>query len=117
MFKKIFDCSGYIYKLNATNFKSNQTGWSAEYVSDKDETVLDYEYIENVYEELIRLDNKGLIKLYLYPKRPEKIPLDNSDLIPKVIRWYKNGFDITKFYELYPKLKSDFIQTLNEKDN
>jgi len=114
MFKKIFNCSGYIYKLNATNFKSGQTGWSAEFVSDKDEDVVSSEFIENVYEELIKLNEKGLIKLYLYPERPNRIPPDNSDLIPKVIKWQKNGFDVNKFYELYPELKAKFIES--EKD-
>lgn len=114
MFKKIFDCSGYIYKLDVSNFKSGQTGWSAEFVSDKEEEVLECEYIKNVYEELIRLNKEGLIKLYLYPERPNWIPGDNSDLIPKVIRWKKNGFDVNKFYELYPELKEQYIQTLNE---
>ena len=56
MFKKIFNCSGYIYKLDASNFKENETGWSAELVSESDEKVLTSEYIENVYEELIKLD-------------------------------------------------------------
>lgn len=114
MFKKIFDCSGYIYKLDATNFKSGQTGWSAELVSDKDEEVLETIYIENVYKELIKLNEEGLIKLYLYPKRPDRIPHDNSDLIPKVIRWQKNGFDINKFYKLYPELKDKFLQISSE---
>lgn len=114
MFKKIFNCSGHIYKLDASNFKSGQTGWSAEYVSDKDEKVLESEYIENVYEELIKLNEEGLIKLYLYPERPNRIPIDNSDLIPKVIKWKKNGYDVNNFYKLYPELKEKFIQTLNE---
>lgn len=114
MFKKIFNCSGYIYKLDATNFKSGQTGWSAEVVSDKDEKVVTSEYIDNVYEELIKLNEEGLIKLYLYPERPSRIPLDNSDLIPKVIRWKKNGFDVNKFYELYPELKDIFLKLINE---
>ena len=114
MFKKIFNCSGYIYKLDASNFKENQTGWSAELVSDKDETVLETIYIENVYKELVKLNEAGLIKLYLYPERPNRIPQDNSDLIPKVIRWQKNGFDVNKFYKLYPELKDKFLQTLNE---
>lgn len=47
MFKKIFNCSGYIYKLDASNFKENQTGWSAEVVSDTDEKVISSEYIDN----------------------------------------------------------------------
>ena len=40
MFKKIFNCSGYIYKLDASNFKENQTGWSAEVVSDKEPRII-----------------------------------------------------------------------------
>ena len=47
MFKKIFNCSGYIYKLDASNFKENQTGWPAEVVSNTDEKVISSEYIDN----------------------------------------------------------------------
>lgn len=114
MFKKIFNCSGYIYKLDASNFKKGQTGWSAELVSAKNEKVLEVKYIENVYDELIKLDQKGLLKLYLYPQRPNRIPQDNSDLISKVIKWEKNGFNINKFYELYPELKDKFLETINK---
>ena len=114
MFKEIFNYSGYIYKLDASNFKSGQTNWSAELVSDKDEEVLETIYVKNIYEELIKLDKKGLIKLYLYPKKPDRIPHDNSDLIPKVIKWQKNGFHVNKFYELYPELKDKLLQKLNE---
>ena len=114
MFKEIFNCSGYIYKLNASNFKSGKTGWSAEVVSVKDETVISSEYIENVYEELKELARKKQLKLYLYPNRPDNIPLDNNDLIKKVIKWSKNGFDINKFYELYPELKEEFLKILND---
>lgn len=114
MFKKIFNCSGYIYKLDALNFKENQTGWSAEVVSDTDEKVISFEYIENVYDELIKLDNEGLIKLYLYPNRPNYVPLDNSDLISKVLRWYKNGYNINSFYNIYPELKDNFLDELRK---
>lgn len=114
MFKKIFDCSGYIYKLDATNFKSGQTSWTAELVSDKEEKVIETIYIENVYKELIKLNEEGLIKIYLYPERPNRIPNDNSDLIYKVIKWQKNGFDINKFYKLYPELKDKFLQISSE---
>lgn len=114
MFKEIFNCSGYIYKLNASNFKSGKTGWSAEVVSDKNETVISSEYIENVYEELKKLAKEKKLKLYLYPNRPDNIPLNNSDLIKKVIKWSKNGFDINKFYKLYPELKEEFLRVLND---
>lgn len=114
MFKKIFNYSGYIYKLDASNFKSGKTGWTAEVISEKDEKVLEIEYIENIYDELIKLNKEGSIRLYLYPERPNRIPLDNSDLIPKVLKWKKNGFDVNKFYELYPELKDKFLESLNE---
>ena len=114
MFKKIFNCSGYIYKLDASNFKENQTGWSAEVVSETDEKVISSEYIENIYDELIKLDKEGLIKLYLYPNRPDYVPIDNSDLIPKVLRWYKKGFNINNFYNIYPELKDKFIEELEK---
>ena len=114
MFKSIFNCDGYIYKLDASNFKSGLTGWSAEVVSDKEEKVLECEYIENVYDELIKLNKEEKIKLYLFPDRPNKIPLDNSDLIPKVNKWQHNGFDINIFFDVYPELKDKYLSEYNE---
>lgn len=114
MFKSIFNCDGYIYKLDASNFKSGLTGWSTEVVSDKEEKVLECEYIENVYDELIKLNKEEKIKLYLFPERPNKIPLDNSDLIPKVNKWQQNGFDINIFFDLYPELKDKYLSEYNE---
>lgn len=114
MFKEIFNCDGYIYKLNSQNFKSGLTGWSGEIVSEQDEEVLSCEYIENVYDELLKLDTDGLIRLYLYPNKPNDIPLDNSDLIAKVIRWENCGFDISKFHELYPELEEKYLDMVQE---
>ena len=71
MFKSIFDCSGYIYKLDSKNFLTGLTNWSGEVVSLENEKVISYKYISNVYDELIKLNNDGKIKLYLYPNRPQ----------------------------------------------
>ena len=49
MFKKIFNCSGYIYKLNSVNFTSEFTAWTAELVSMNEEKVISCEYIDNVF--------------------------------------------------------------------
>ena len=114
MFKKIFNCSGYIYKLNSVNFTSEFTAWTAEVVSMKKEKVISCEYIDNVYDELIKLNDLNKIKLYLYPNRPSKVPDDNSDLIPKIIKRIKTGFDVNKFYDLYPELKNEFIKFLKK---
>ena len=60
------------------------------------------------------INDLNKIKLYLYPNRPSKVPDDNSDLIPKVIKWTKTGFDVNKFYDLYPELKNEFIKFLKK---
>lgn len=114
MFKNIFNTSGSIYKLSGKNFKENMTGWSEEVISNYDENVINEKYIENVYDELIKLDKEKKIKLYLYPDRPSNIPLDNSDLIPKVIKWKQLGFNIDNFFILYPELNDRFYQELNK---
>lgn len=108
MFKKIFNCSGYIYTLKPGNFKENLTGWSGEVLSSEPEDIVNKEYIENVYEKLIELDKEGIIKLYLYPHRPKKYPLDNSDLILKVKRWVSKGYDVDNFFALYPELMAEY---------
>lgn len=114
MFKNIFNVSGSLYTLSGKNFISGKTGWSAEVVSEFDEDVICEEYIDNVLDKLKELNDKGELKLYLYPNRPSFIPKDNSDLIPKVIRWQKRGINIEKFFKLYPELKEQFLKQLKE---
>lgn len=108
MFKEIFDLPGSLYYLDSKNFLSNKTGWSAEVVSNQNEQVIKEEYIDNVYDKLIELSNDNNFKLYLYPNRPEYVPLDNSDLIPKIKNWEEKGFDISKFFKLYPELEEKY---------
>ena len=115
MFKKVFDFSGYIYELDAKNFESGKTGWSAEVVSEKEEKVINSYYVENIYNELLRMNKQKLLKLYLYPRRPSNVPLDNSDLITKVIAWSKKGINIDKFYELYPEFREKILKIINTK--
>ncbi len=116
MFKEIFDMSGSLYTLNAKNFVSGKTGWSAEVVSEFDEPVLNEEQIDNVLKEIIQLASKKEVVLYFYPDRPKNIPLDNSDLIPKVIKWKKRGVNIDKFFALYPELKDKFFKQLENEN-
>lgn len=111
MFKNIFNVSGSIYKLSAINFLENKTGWSAEVVSDKEEKVISEYYIENVYDELLKLADTNKLKLYLYPNRPNNIPVDNSDLIYRVKKWEKNGFNVQKFFDLYPEFEDIYNKT------
>ena len=109
MFQNIFNISGSIYTLNGKNFVSGKTNWSAEVVSNFDEIVIHEEYINNVFEKLKELNNKGELKLYLYPNRPNFIPKDNSDLLSKVIKWEKQGINIECFFKIYPELKEKYL--------
>ena len=114
MFKDIFNISGSIYTLSGKNFISGKTGWSAEVVSESDEDVIHEENIDNVFEKLKELNDKGELQLYIYPNRPTFIPKDNSDLIPKVISWGKRGINIDQFFKLYPKLKEQYLNQLKK---
>ncbi len=114
MFKNIFNVSGSLYTLSGKNFISGKTGWSAEVVSEFDEDVICEEYIDNVLDKLKELNDKGELKLYLYPNRPSFIPKDNSDLIPKVIKWQKKGVNIEQFFKLYPELKEQYLKQLKD---
>lgn len=114
MFKQIFNVSGSLYTLSSKNFEEGKTGWSAEVVSENDEDVLKEEHIKNIFDKLKELNNSGELKLYLYPNRPNYIPLDNSDLIPKVIKWQERGINIDKFFILYPELKEKFMNYNNK---
>lgn len=116
MFKNIFNVSGSLYTLNGKNFISGKTGWSAEVISESDENVLHEEHIDNVFEKLKELNNNGELKLYLYPNRPSFLPKDNSDLVPKVIRWKNRGINIDQFFKLYPELKKQYLNMIQENE-
>lgn len=110
IFREVFSEKGSIYYLNDKNFMSGKTGWSAEVVSEYDEPVLKEKKIDNVYDELIKLNDSGEIKVFLYPNRPEWLPVDNSDLISKVKKWESRGFNINIFFEMYPELKERYLE-------
>lgn len=118
MFDKIFNLSGSLYTLKKDNFKEGQTGWSPEVVSEFDEEVLHEEHIENVLEKLNELANNGEIELYRYPNRPDSVPLDNSDLIPKIIKYKSKGITdmVDKFLKIYPELADKFEEQVKSND-
>lgn len=114
MFEEIFNVSGSLYTLSGKNFISGKTGWSAEVVSEHDEDVICEEHIDHVFKKLKEFNDQGEIKLYLFPDRPDFIPKDNSDLIPKVIKWKNNGINIDKFFQLYPELEDLYFEELGK---
>ena len=84
-FETMFSNSASIYTVEDTTFQDIHTGFS-ELVSDQPVRILNEERVENVYEKIKELEQDGLIQLYYYPDRPEKIPEDDSDLINVELR-------------------------------
>ena len=89
-FNTMFSNSSSIYTLNDTTFKDIHTGF-AEVVSEVGVDTNSEERIDNVYDELKKLNKEGKIKLYLYPTKPKEIPFDNSDLIQKQLNQFKRN--------------------------
>jgi hypothetical protein len=58
---------------------------------------------------------QGALKLYRYPDRPEFVPINNSDLIDKYIKFYQMGHlnSIEQLLSLYP----DFEDEVNRISN
>ena len=104
--KNNYNHDGYIYELPGDSFRHYDYLWSAEVISFLDSIeVSNKTYYENILEALENEEELGHLKIYRYPERPENIPLDNSDLIDKYIRFYNNGNirAIDSLLEFYPE--------------
>lgn len=89
-FKTMFSNSSSIYTLDDKTFEDINTGFS-ELVSTVGVDTLSEEYIENVYDEIKKLEEQGKVKIYTYPQKPLGHPEDNSDLIDKQLEQDKRS--------------------------
>lgn len=116
IFDKFLHAGTNVYTLNGENFY-NGTSWEGEVVSDKPEIPLKEEYIEDVYSELLKSEQEGIIKMYHYPNRPVDIPLDNSDLISnclnrKELSNERKMLQLAVIAKEYPQLRAKTIMTI-----
>lgn len=81
-FEYMFNNSASIYEVPSDTFVDMKTGFN-EVLSEKDVPVLKETWIEDIRTAIDDLANEGLITLYHYPDRPERIPEDDNDLIIK----------------------------------
>ena len=105
--KKLYSSKGYLYELNSKNFNHYDFLWSPEVISYYDEETIGCEEINNIYEELMKRQEMGMIKVCEYPERPKYIPLDNSDLIEKYLNFQERGRKnaIADLLEIYPEFE------------
>lgn len=116
VFDKFLHDYANVYTLNGENFYSG-TNWGGEVVSEKAQIPLKEEYIEDVYSELLKSEQEGIIKMYHYPDRPEYIPLDNSDLITnwldrEGVSIEKKMMQLSVIAKEYPELRTKTIMAI-----
>ncbi len=116
IFNKIYSNGGSIYTLDGSQFKERDGFWSGEVVAEGKQQVLNEEKIDNVLERLEEYTKTGILKLYHYPDRPDSIPLDNSDLIDRYIKHYRNGHvnSIVNLLNLYPEFTEEVNNRLGK---
>ena len=105
---------GYIYTLSSANFMHLEGLWGKEVVSEQEEKVLSCEYLPDISKKLEECEARGDITIYRYPKKPDYIPEDNSDLVDKYIGFEKKGIrgSIDRLLQVYPHLREQVFSKL-----
>jgi hypothetical protein len=108
----LYNKPGYLYELDATTFNHYDYLWSSEVISFEPVKVNKKIVIDNILDNIINEEKLGNIKIYKYPDRPNDVPLDNSDLIDKYIKFEDSGIKgaINKLLEVYPEFE-DLIKS------
>lgn len=86
--EKMYNTKASVYTLSSENFKDIHTGFE-EVVSRESVDVIEEQVIDNLYQEILNLSEEGIIKIYRYPNKPNRMQSDNSDIIEKW-KYYKN---------------------------
>lgn len=110
---------GYLYELDGSTFNHYDFLWNKEVISyEPSIKPLSKTFIPDIYAEILKEEEKGNIKIYHYPDRPERIPLDNSDLVDRYIKYEKDGItgSIKKLLSVYPEFTSLVEEKLNSEN-
>lgn len=117
--EKMYNNSSSIYTFQDDTFKNIHTGFE-EVVSEVGVDVVEEEYIDNVYEAILRCEQEGLLTIYRYPNRPLGMPEDHSDILDKW-RYYKEvlNHEFTKgefdrLFYLHPRLMDKINDVLKD---
>ncbi len=106
--KELYSREGYLYTIDGSTFRHEDYLWSPEVISTEPSLKpLDCTYYPNVLEALEDEARNGKLVIYEYPNRPKDVPLDNSDLIDKYIRFEENGNRgaLDSLLSVYPEFK------------
>ena len=127
-FDKMYSNDASIYTLSSDTFKDINTGFD-EVVSNVAVDVISEDYISNVWDELLKFEQEGLLKIYRYPNKPDYI---SEDYLIDKWRMYKDQMNVIydknrfdRFVYLHPELLDktnrlikefglDFSYTIND---
>lgn len=116
---KFMKVEGRIYHLFGDTFYLHEEEGvgNHEYVSDVPVSVIEEEVIPDVWEYYKDMERQGILKIYLYPNRPNWIPKDDSDLIECAEIGYKQGIDgaYDMLLKYHPHLKDRVRRLYNER--
>ena len=109
-----YNSSGYLYILDATNFKNMDNLWEGEVVSEFEEKVLSCVQIPNILKKLEEYVQNGSMIIYRYPNKPDLIPKDDSDLVEKYIGFEKMGHKgaVDNMLFAFPELQQQVFDKL-----
>ena len=108
VFDDLYNKEGYLYELDGSTFNHYDYLWSLEVISfEKKIKPLKKIYYSNILAALEEEEKKGNLIIYRYPNRPKDMPIDNSDLIEKYIKFERQGLkgSIDRLLEVYPEFK------------
>ncbi len=114
-FEKMYSNSASIYSFSDETFKDIKTGFE-EVVSEVGVDVIGEEYYDNVFAEILKFEQQGLIKIYRYPNKPAKLKQDSSNILDKLINLKrKYNIDLEKnVFDRLAYLHPNLLDKINE---
>ena len=116
VFDNLYNKEGYLYELDGSTFNHYDYLWSLEVISfEKEIKPLKKIYYSNILAALEEEEKKGNLTIYRYPNRPKDMPIDNSDLIEKYIKFERQGLkgSIDRLLEVYPEFEES-VESLRD---
>lgn len=117
--EELYAKEGFLYELDGKTFEHYDYLWSREVISFEQEIKPKRcIHIPNILASIEKEEKTGSLKVYRYPERPNEMPLDNSDLIEKYIKFENSGLKgtLSELLEVYPEFKERVDERLKTKE-
>jgi hypothetical protein len=103
-----------IYVLDGTNFFQNDNMWKEEYISEREETILEEIRIEDVKEYLLQLEKEGQFKYISFENRKEYFPTIEQEAIENALKMIEK-YGLERALIAIKKWRPDIIEEVGLK--